>query len=183
MTKQTLSFFLFCLLSVAPTFADSEHGHHAHDKQDHSKMAPSDSEHSMRNHHDSSSIGELGNAAQPSRTVNIEMNDQMRFTPAEIQVGPGETIRLVLKNTGATKHEFVLGTLEELKEHAGMMKKFPEMEHDEPQMLSLAPGVTTELLWRFPKEGVVHFACLLPGHMEAGMVGKVVIDPKRSVKK
>ena len=70
-------------------------------------------------------------------------------------------------------HEFVLGTIAELKEHAELMKKFPKMEHDEPYMAHVSPGKTETIVWQFSKAGEFHFGCLLPGHFEAGMVGKI----------
>ena len=87
-----------------------------------------------------SAIGEPGNAANVSRTVQIDMSDAMRYTPARIDATQGETIRFVIKNSGTVKHELVLGTEKELKEHYEVMKKFPEMEHDDPNMVTVAPG-------------------------------------------
>lgn len=122
-----------------------------------------------------SAIGKAGDAAKVKRTVTVDMNDAMRFTPSSITVKQGETIRLVVKNSGKLKHELVLGTEKELKEHYEQMKKFPEMEHDDPNMVSLAPGKTGEIIWQFTKAGTVDFACLQPGHYEAGMKGAVTV--------
>ena len=103
------------------------------------------------------------------------MSDAMRFTPSSIKVKRGETIKFVLTNTGQMKHEMVLGTIKELKEHAALMLKFPDMEHADPNMVTVEPGKTGELVWRFTKAGTFDFACLQPGHFEAGMVGKVAV--------
>ena len=123
--------------------------------------------------HGSNPVGEPGKAAQATRTVEVDMTDNMRFTPAEISVRQGETVRFVVKNSGAVKHELVLGTPEELKEHYAMMLKMPGMEHADDNMVSVAPGKTGEILWRFTKAGKVDFACLQPGHYDAGMKGLV----------
>jgi uncharacterized cupredoxin-like copper-binding protein len=125
--------------------------------------------------HDDSAIGEPGKAAQVSRTVQIDMTDAMRFSPASISVKQGETIRFIVKNSGKVKHELVLGSEKELKEHYEVMKKHPEMEHDDPNMVTVAPGKTGEMIWRFTKSGKVDFACLQPGHYEAGMKGQVKV--------
>lgn len=122
-----------------------------------------------------SAVGAPGKAAQVTRTVNIDMNDNMRFTPAEISAKKGETIRLVVKNSGQTKHEMVIGTPKELKEHYDMMMKMPGMEHDEANKVTVAPGKTGEIIWRFTKAGKVDFACLQPGHFDAGMKGVVQV--------
>src|SRR5258706_3273084 len=120
----------------------------------------------------------FGKAVDPKkakRVVNIEMSDTMRFTPAEIAIRRGETVRFVAKNTGKLMHEMVLGTKKELAEHAEMMKRNPEMEHDEPHMLHVAPGKTGEMGWQFTKAGEFLYGCLVPGHFEAGMVGKIKV--------
>lgn len=125
--------------------------------------------------HGSNPVGEPGKAAQVSRTVTIDMTDNMRFTPGDIAVQQNETVRFVVKNSGTIKHELVLGTQEELKEHYAMMMKHPEMEHDDPNQITLAPGKTGEIVWKFSKAGKVDFACLQPGHYDAGMKGKVAV--------
>ena len=120
----------------------------------------------------------FGRAADPKkakRTIKVEMNDQMRFVPAEITVKRGETVRFVPMNKGQVLHEMVLGTMDDLKQHAEMMRKHPEMEHDEPHMAHVAPGKTGEMGWQFSKAGEFYYGCLIPGHFEAGMVGKVIV--------
>lgn len=116
-----------------------------------------------------------GNPAAVMRTVTIRMTDNMRFTPDVIQVKQGETVRLVVVNSGKVMHEFVLGTKQELDEHAELMKKFPNMEHDEPYMAHVEPGKQGDIVWHFNRAGEFDFACLLPGHYQAGMVGKIKV--------
>ncbi len=120
-------------------------------------------------------VGKPGNPEKVSRTIDVEMNDTMRFSPADVKVKPGETIKFVLKNSGKVKHEMVLGSIKELKKHAALMQKFPEMEHADSNMASVEPGKSGELVWQFTKAGTFDFACLQPGHFEAGMVGKVAV--------
>ena len=125
-----------------------------------------------------SAIGKPGVAAKANRTIAIDMSDTMRYTPSQIQVKQGETIRFAIKNSGKVKHELSLGTEKELREHLEQMKKFPDMEHDEPSKISLAPGKEGEIVWQFTKAGAVNFACLMPGHYEAGMKGAVNVGKK-----
>jgi uncharacterized cupredoxin-like copper-binding protein len=103
------------------------------------------------------------------------MSDKMRFVPDRITVEEGETVRFVLKNNGKLMHEFVIGTRQELEEHAALMKKFPKMEHDEPYMAHVAPGKSGEVIWTFNRVGEFDFACLIAGHYDAGMVGKIKV--------
>lgn len=120
-------------------------------------------------------VGEPGTAADVDRTIDVVMNDGMRFIPDSIDVKAGETIRFDLKNEGAVKHEMVIGELKYLIEHSEQMKKFPGMEHDEPNMLLLDPASSGELIWTFTKTGSIDFACLQPGHYDAGMKGVVAV--------
>lgn len=128
--------------------------------------------------HGEASIGEPGVAAKVTRTIQVDASDSMRFTPENVTVKKGETIRFVIKNSGQVPHEFSLGTEKELKEHYEVMKKFPGMEHEEANKISLKPGQQGQVIWRFTKTGVVNFACLHPGHYEAGMKGEVKVALK-----
>lgn len=123
----------------------------------------------------SGAIGKPGVAGKPVRTVNIDMTDNMRFTPADIRVKQGETVRFVVRNVGVLKHELVLGTGKDLRAHYEAMMKNPEMEHADPNMVTLAPGKTGEVLWQFTQAGTVDFGCLQPGHYDAGMKGAVSV--------
>jgi len=121
-------------------------------------------------------IGEPGLSGKVDRTATIEMNDQMRFVPDHLTVKQGETIQFFLKNDGRMTHEFVLGSKAELMEHAEMMERNPDMEHEDPGAVSVAPGKTGEVIWHFTQPGEVDFACLIPGHFEAGMKGAISVD-------
>ncbi len=122
--------------------------------------------------------GIAGNAKAGMRTVEFRMTDNMRFTPDKIEVKQGETVKLIIKNSGAVMHEFVLGTKKELEEHAALMLKFPNMEHDEPYMAHVPAGKTAEIIWTFNRPGNFDFACLIAGHYQAGMVGKITVSAK-----
>lgn len=111
------------------------------------------------------------------RVVTIRMTDDMRFSPDRLTVRLGEALRLRVRNSGAVMHEFVLGTKSELEAHAALMVKFPTMEHDAPYMAHVAPGKTGEIVWTFNRAGSFDFACLIAGHYQAGMVGKVTVLP------
>ncbi len=128
--------------------------------------------------HHNPAIGEPGQATKVTRTVQIEASDSMRFTPANLTVQRGETIRFVIRNTGQLPHEFSLGTQKDLLDHYEVMKKFPGMEHDEPNQISLKPGEQGEVIWRFTRAGTVHFACLHVGHYDAGMKGQVRVTTR-----
>jgi uncharacterized cupredoxin-like copper-binding protein len=125
--------------------------------------------------HDDEAIGKPGVASKVTRTITMDMADTMRFSVPNVTARQGETIRFVVKNSGKVKHEMVLGTEKELKEHYELMKKYPEMEHADANMVTVAPGKTGEIIWQFTKAGKIDFACLQPGHYDAGMKGYVTV--------
>ena len=128
--------------------------------------------------HGPDAIGKPGVASKVTRTVVVDMTDDMRFHSSVIAVKQGETIRFVAKNAGKVKHEMVLGTAKDLKDHYELMKKNPEMEHADANMVTVAPGKSGEIIWQFTKSGKVDFACLQPGHFDAGMKGLVNVAAK-----
>jgi uncharacterized cupredoxin-like copper-binding protein len=138
--------------------------------------------HTGGHEHGAASIGLPGQAAKVTRTITVEMTDGMRFIPGKLAVKQGETIRFVIRNSGQLKHEFVMGTVKDLKAHYKLMKKFPAMEHADDNMLSVAPGQSGELIWQFTKTGAVDFACLQSGHYDAGMKGVIDVTQRRPAK-
>jgi uncharacterized cupredoxin-like copper-binding protein len=119
--------------------------------------------------------GIAGEAKAVKRTIDVRMLDTMRFTPDRIDVRQGETVRFNVRNDGKMLHEFVIGTKKENEAHAALMVKFPNMEHDEPYMAHVPPGKAAQLVWNFNRAGEFEFACLIAGHYQAGMVGKLVV--------
>lgn len=143
-------------------------------------VAHGDEEHAKPRVYDAKKVevtafGQEGNPKKVARTIQVDMADNMRFTPADITVKRGETVKFVVHNGGQVLHEMVLGTKEAIKEHAELMKKFPEMEHADANMAHVKPGKNGEIVWQFTKAGEFQFACLQPGHFEAGMVGKLTV--------
>lgn len=124
---------------------------------------------------DERAFGREADFKRVTRTVKLDMTDGFRFTPADVTVRRGETVKFVVANSGRVLHEMVLDTTEELKAHAALMKKFPDMEHADANMAPVKPGAKGQIVWQFTEAGESPFACLIPGHYEAGMVGKVVV--------
>lgn len=126
---------------------------------------------------DATVYGEPGKQAEVSRVIEVRAHG-MRYTPDTIAVRRGETIKLVVKGTDNQPHELVLGDAQALREHAELMRRHPDMEHDDPNMAKVAPGGTGSLIWKFTRAGTVEFACLMPGHYEAGMKGRIRVSAK-----
>ncbi len=164
MLKKTLAILVLGTLPILTFAADDHHHMPAHDMHD------------MHDHHApfaATFYGQPGELDQVSRTIEVDMDDSMRFTPSKIDVKAGETVRFLISNSGQLPHEMVLGSIEELKAHAAEMLAMPDMQHSDPNMITVEPGQSGELVWQFGKTTKVDFACLIPGHSEAGMVGKI----------
>jgi len=142
------------------TAASDDHGHDtaaAHD--DHAASGPT--------------------ALVVSRSIEVRMDDQMRFTPSNIEVRAGETIRFVVHNAGKTAHEMVLGSDAEIREHAEVMKQGAGHgdghSHGTGASIEVAAGQKGELVVKFDQATTLQMACLIPGHYEAGMRGTVKV--------
>jgi uncharacterized cupredoxin-like copper-binding protein len=120
--------------------------------------------------------GRQGDPRKAARTIEIDMADTLRFIPAQLKLKRGDTVTFVVRNSGKLMHEMVLGTENALKNHAELMKKFPDMEHDAPYMAHVPPGKTEKITWTFDKPGTFMYGCLVPGHWEAGMKGTLVVS-------
>jgi uncharacterized cupredoxin-like copper-binding protein len=124
------------------------------------------------------SAGVPGDPKKPARTVLVTMREadgKMMFIPDRLTIKRGEQIRFILTNAGRLDHEFVLATTAENIKHAEEMKKNPDMEHDDPNSKRVKPKQKDEIVWRFTKAGEFEYGCLIPGHREAGMTGKIVV--------
>ncbi|WP_370207725.1 cupredoxin domain-containing protein [Pararhodobacter marinus] len=131
-------------------------------------------------HADDWEAGRPGMAQDVTRVIEIDMLEPdsggMAFSPEDLQVVRGETIRFVVRNLGYLDHEFVIDTVEANMEHSNVMMMNPDMQHSDPNAITLAPDATGELIWTFSQAGTFQFACLIPGHMEAGMHGPISVN-------
>ncbi len=149
-------------------------------------------------------FGQPAPAAKASRSVEVVMGD-MSFNPKALEIKAGETVRFVLINKGQLLHEFNLGNAAMHAEHQQEMLKMQQsgmltptgmqamdhgamghgsmagmdhgMRHDDPNSVLVEPGKQAELTWTFSKSGSLEFACNIPGHYQAGMVGKLTVTP------
>lgn len=143
-------------------------------------------------HSHGADVGKPGESSAADRTVEITLGE-MYYEPATLSVKAGETVHFVVKNTGQLLHEFNLGTAEMHAGHRTEMAEMMEsgaltptgmdhskmdhsgMKHDDPNSVLVEPGKNAELTWTFPKSGELQYACNIPGHSEAGMLGEVSI--------
>lgn len=158
-------------ISAQAAQAAGQHGG-AHETHGHGAAMQHQGHAGMEGH--ASPAGEPGVAAQARRTIEVAMTE-FSFRPTPIEVMAGETVRFRVRNHGRIPHEMVVGDLGQLTAHAKSMRGQPDMAHDEPNALTLEPGMAGELVWKFTRPGTFAYACLLPGHYEAGMTGQVIV--------
>ena len=154
-------FAILSAIACVPAWADSEPAEHEHEHE-----------------HEVFSAGEPGDPTRPSRIIEVTMQESdgnMLFLPDHLKVHKGEQIKFVIHNNGELDHEFVLATAQENQRHAEAMKMNPEMEHHDPNATRVSPKKTDEIIWGFTKPGTFEYACLIPGHREAGMFGTVEV--------
>jgi uncharacterized cupredoxin-like copper-binding protein len=162
-----------------PEWAAGGHGHGAEDS------------------HDQPANALMQSAMEVTRTIQVDMNDSMRFTPDVLQLAAGEAVKLVVHNSGKLPHEMVLGSEAALKAHAIEMQKLAGKSTGQGSghasghadghhhgagndfiELSVNPGETKEWVIRFDKAQTLQMACLIPGHFEAGMKGQLRVENK-----
>ncbi len=146
------------VLPAATVMADP--GHHGH------------------NHAAETAYGRPGDPTKGGRVIQVAMRETesgMAFVPDRIEITRGEQVQFVLRNSGELDHELVIGTVEANRQHAEAMAEHPEMVHDDLNARRLRPKTSGVLRWQFTEAGTFEYACLIPGHREAGMVGTVVV--------
>jgi uncharacterized cupredoxin-like copper-binding protein len=120
-------------------------------------------------------FGREGEVRKVKRVVRVDMSDAMRYFPDQIRVKRGDTVRFIVHNSGNLPHEMVLGTMEDLKKHAALMKQNDEHDHDDANATQVEPGANGRIVWQFTKAGEFYYGCLVPGHFDAGMIGTIVV--------
>lgn len=167
---KTIQFIAACALlaSAAAPFAHENTHAHANGAASHySHAAP-----------EQKAWGIAGDAAAVQRTIALAMTDDMRFAPQHLQVQEGDTVRLRAANHGQVLHEIVLGTPATLAQHAVAMREQPGMAHDAPDSAHVAVGAQGDIVWHFNRPGNFDFACMIPGHFEAGMKGTITVQAR-----
>ena len=150
--KKILSTLILSALTTLAFASDDHAGGYDHDMSGMHQEQHGDTQTSL--------TGKPGDPAKVSRTIKVTME---------------ETIRFYIQNADKILHEMVIGNMGEMKELAEMMRKMPGMKHAEPNMITVTLGKSDGLVWQFDNAGTVNFAYLIPGHIEAGMTGKVEV--------
>lgn len=110
-----------------------------------------------------------GRSSRPVTEVDLTMTD-FQFQPTTFTVPAGQEISVNASNSGAVVHSFVI-----MKQGQSAGSEFNE--EDQPNVyweVEIQPGGSTETSFMAPTEpGEYEFVCHVPGHVQAGMVGKL----------
>lgn len=118
--------------------------------------------------------GEAADGSQAEREILVTASDELSFDPSTIEVSAGEVVTFVIRNEGEIDHEFVLGDEVFQAMHEKDMEEGHHMGAVE-NGITVAPGQTKELTWKFTEAGSLEFGCHEPGHYEGGMVGTIEV--------
>jgi uncharacterized cupredoxin-like copper-binding protein len=162
MLWRSIPALLYLSIAVAPAVALGDKGH----------------QHSQDAGHPQSPAGAPGKPAKVSKVFEVRLLDTMRVEPSSFEVRPGQTVKFVVTNAGQVRHEFGIGTHDEQAAHAEMMLADPDMKHEDGSVITVEPGQTKELIWRFSHAGQYEAACQVAGHYPAGMMAKIVVKQR-----
>lgn len=119
---------------------------------------------------------DVGHPEYPTKNtvkVNVTTSDDMRFNfSKKLNLHDGDVVTFIVKNKGNVSHEFSIGNESDQKAHQKMMRQMPNMVHNDANTITLRPGETKTITWKFKGPSEVVFACNIPGHFEAGMYKK-----------
>lgn len=89
--------------------------------------------------------------------IATDEGGQFRFSPATIEARPGQQLAIRVVNKGASAHDF---SLVDLKVETGLID----------------PGREKTITFTAPsRPGEYQFVCTVPGHLQLGMQGKLVV--------
>jgi uncharacterized cupredoxin-like copper-binding protein len=130
-------------------------------------------------HPEHAPIGSPGTGAEITRTIEVKINETesgyMLFEPDVIHIEHGSVVRFEITNSGSVDHEFFLGSFDEIAKHQKWMRRHPDMEHNDPNSVTIPSAKTATLDWEFSDITNLEYACLIPGHREAGMFGVIIV--------
>ena len=172
-------------LYITPVLAGGGHGHHGHQEQakpmGHGAHGGHGSSHGKGHgsshgggYHNESATGNPALGQQATKTIKVTTLDTMRYKfSGEMEFSANDIVKFVVTNEGKIGHEFSIGDTAEQTKHRKMMQSMPGMVHQDGNTVTVKPGETKELVWKFNKSDDVVFACNIPGHFEAGMLHKL----------
>ncbi len=116
-------------------------------------------------------LASCGRAPAPTTEIDLTLTD-FQFSPNSFMVPAGQEITIKSKNSGAVTHNF---TIMNVGKTAG--SEFGD--EDLPNIywkLEIPPGGDSSTTFTAPDQpGVYEIICSIPGHIQAGMLGKMTV--------
>src|SRR5688572_29346769 len=97
--------------------------------------------------------------ADAGPAIEIDGTDTMRFEPETITVKAGQPVLIAFKNKGVIVHDYI---------SSGAEKNV--------RLANVLGGREAKGVFQASKPGTYTVLCVQPGHREAGMVGKIVVE-------
>ena len=114
-------------------------------------------------------LASCGGSSKPSTKIDVTMTD-FQFQPNTFTVPAGQEITLNAANSGGVVHSFVI-----MKKGQSAGTEFNK--EDQPNVywqVEVQPGGSADTTFMAPEEtGEYEVVCHVPGHVQAGMVGKL----------
>lgn len=112
-----------------------------------------------------------GKSNKPSTSINVTLID-FQFQPNSFTVPAGKEITFKATNNGAVVHSFVI-----MKYGTSAGTEFTD--EDQPNVYwetEVQPGADVNTTFTAPDQpGEYEVVCHIPGHIQAGMVGKLIV--------
>ncbi|WP_375253895.1 multicopper oxidase domain-containing protein [Yoonia sp.] len=112
------------------------------------------------------------------REIALSMTE-WTFSDLEIDAQPGERIRFTLRNDGAIVHEFMFMGMAQMQgvNYRARRADWNLVEHEALYEKSLLlPGEELTFVANVVRPGVWMFMCMLPYHMQMGMMGQLATE-------
>lgn len=97
-----------------------------------------------------------GSEGEKKKKVELKMSE-FAFAPNKISTEVGTLLEFQVTNEGKVEHEIVIDA--------------PEAEFE----VEVKPNLSADFAVKFRKPGIYAFKCEIPGHLEAGMKGEIVV--------
>jgi uncharacterized cupredoxin-like copper-binding protein len=114
----------------------------------------------------------------PATEITVDMNEFL-YEPAKITVPANQPVRLILTNSGAQEHDFVVETIPvtnvQKEGDSGGAHHAHGADADYDLHISTSAGGTSTLSFTVTEPGTYKIFCSIQGHEIAGMIGELIV--------
>jgi uncharacterized cupredoxin-like copper-binding protein len=111
----------------------------------------------------------------PSTKISFTMTD-FAFNPNEFTIPAGKDVTLTVTHNGTMEHSFIV-----MKHGTGAGEVFDEADKTNVYWeVDLQPGESETVLFAAPEiPGTYQVICGMPGHLQSGMIGKLIVTAEQ----